>query len=56
MHSMSNPVFPIDDEAQNQELLEQMRPESGRKIQEDGTVINIADAFFDDGGNITVRV
>ena len=56
MHSMSEPVFPIDDAAQNIELLNEMSPESGRKIQEDGTVINIADAFYDDGGNITVRV
>jgi hypothetical protein len=53
---MSNPVFPIDDPTQNLELLNTMSPESGRKIQEDGTVINIADAFFDDGGDITVRV
>lgn len=39
------------------EDLEEQRPDSGRKIQEDGTIINIADAYYEDeSGNVTIRV
>jgi hypothetical protein len=38
------------------EQLEQMSPSSGEKIQEDGTIINVADALYVEDGEVTVRV
>ncbi len=38
------------------EDLEEQSPQSGRMIQEDGTIINVADAYYDDEGNLTIRV
>jgi hypothetical protein len=36
-------------------LLQQMSPGSGRMIQSDGTIINFADAFYIDGGQVKLR-
>lgn len=52
----TDPVYDVDDTTKNLELLEEQSPANGRRIQEDGTIINIADAYYSDDGNITIRV
>lgn len=51
----NDPVYPKNDTQENLKNLRAARPNTGRHIQEDGTIINIADAFYDDAGDITCR-
>ncbi|MCP4273022.1 MAG: hypothetical protein GY781_13855 [Gammaproteobacteria bacterium] len=54
---MSNdPQYDITDVTKNQALLDSMRPGSGRRINEDAEIINIADAFEVIDGELTLRL
>ncbi len=41
--------------AEGQELLEEMTPQSGRRIQESGEIVNIADAYYEEEGVMKLR-
>lgn len=52
-----NPVYPTTDIAKNLKNLRSMMPENGRMIQEDGTIINVADSITTNiTGNVVQRI
>jgi len=49
---MSNDPQYEDNTSKNLKELKAQRPKSARLIQEDGTMINLADAVVDEGGGV----
>lgn len=52
----TNPVYPTTDTVKVLKDLKSMVPESGRMIQEDGTIVNYADAFVTEDGELKLYV